>query len=71
MSTAKTLTPAEVATQIGCEPEHVKLLARRGDLVGFKTGRGGKTSPWRFRQAQVDAFIATREAATRSGRRTA
>ena len=60
----------QVAEQLGCEPEQVRVLARRGELVGFKNGR--QTSPWRFRQSQVDAYIARREAlASRGGRRTA
>jgi len=62
------LTVEQVAQMLGTSPETVKVLARRGELVGFKTGRGGKTSPWRFRPAQVDAFIAGRELRARVSR---
>jgi excisionase family DNA binding protein len=65
---AAPLTVHEAAEALGQDVQTVRELARRGDLRGFKTGRGGKTSAWRFRQSAVDEFIAMREAAVRRGR---
>lgn len=62
------LTVHEVAAQLGEHPETVRTLIRRGDLVARKAGLGGRTSPYRIRQAAVDEFVARREALTRSGR---
>ncbi|WP_158375758.1 helix-turn-helix domain-containing protein [Cellulosimicrobium cellulans] len=61
------LTVRDVAERTGQDPQTVRELARRGELRGFKTGRGGTTSAWRFRQSAVEEFIARREAATRRG----
>ncbi|WP_164745268.1 helix-turn-helix domain-containing protein [Georgenia faecalis] len=65
---ASALTVHDVAAQLGVSEKTVRQMTRRGELVGFKAGRGGKTSPYRYRQTQIDAHIATREAATRAGR---
>lgn len=65
------LTVHDVAEQLGQDEQGVRELARRGDLRGWKAGRAGKTSAWRFRQAAVEEFIAKREAAARVGRTAA
>ncbi|WP_263121155.1 helix-turn-helix domain-containing protein [Cellulomonas sp. RIT-PI-Y] len=56
-----------VAAQLGEDEQTVREHLRRGDLRGFKAGRGGVTSPWRVRQTAIDEYIALREAAARRG----
>jgi excisionase family DNA binding protein len=62
------LTVHEAAELLGQDEQTVRELLRRGELRGFKGGRGGVTSPWRIRQAAIDEHIAMREAAARRGR---
>lgn len=52
---ARLLNVAEVAEQLGCHPETVREMARRGDIPSLKLG--GRTSPYRFRQASIDAHL--------------
>lgn len=52
----------DVAEQLDVHPETVREMARKGQLRSIKFG--GRTSPYRFRQASVDAFLAQREAST-------
>jgi excisionase family DNA binding protein len=66
-STSGLLSVRDVAEQTGQDEQTVRDLARRGELRGFKAGRGGVTSPWKFRPAAVEEFIALREAAARRG----
>lgn len=68
MSTAQLLTVADVADQLGINAQTVRQMTRRGELPGFKTGRAGKTSPYRYRAAAIEAHIRAREAATQAGR---
>lgn len=44
---ANLLTTIEAAGQLGCTPDHIRLLIRRGDLTATKRGR--------------DWFLASRE----------
>lgn len=60
MGRPRLLTVREVAEQLGYHPETVRTMARRGQIPALKLG--GRTSPYRFRQAQIDVFLATREA---------
>jgi excisionase family DNA binding protein len=55
------LTVDEVATELRCDVETVRHLARRGELGAFKV-RGR----WRFRLADVDAYVAARVADVRA-----
>lgn len=64
---APALNVHDVAVQLDQDEQTVRELARRGELRGFKAGRGGVTSPWRFRQSAVEEFIAKREAAAQRG----
>ena len=50
----------EVAEQLRIHPETVREMARRGDIPSLKLG--GRTSPYRFRQSSIDAYLAGREA---------
>lgn len=59
------LTVHDVAVHLGESEETVRILARCGDLRGWKSGRAGKTSAWRFRESAVEEFITRREAAAR------
>jgi len=68
VSAQRLLTVQDVAEQFGWSPETVRVKARRGDLPAMKPG-GGRTSPYRFRQSSIDAFLAAAEA--RNNRRTA
>lgn len=54
------LTVAEVADQLRTGDENVRRLAAAGRLRGSRIsgrGRGGKT--WRFRQSDVNAYLAS------------
>jgi len=65
--TAPTLLDVhQVATQLGYHPATVREMARRGEIPAMKLG--GRTSPYRFRQSSIDAFLAAAEA--RNNRRT-
>ena len=52
------LTPADVAAALQVHMETVLRWARTGELAGSKIGK-----LWRFRQADVDAFVRHRQAA--------
>lgn len=58
----------QAAALLGESEQTVRLLARRGDLPARKSGRGGRTSAYRFRPEAIEEFIERREALTRSGR---
>ena len=45
---------ADVAAVLRAAPRTIQLWAESGKLKGFKLGRG-----WRFRRADVDAFLLT------------
>lgn len=62
-TTAPTLLGVrDVAEMLDLHPETVREMARRKQIRAIKFG--GRTSPYRFRPAAVDEFIAKREAAT-------
>ena len=61
MSAPRLLTVFDVAEQLGWHPQTVREKARRGELPAMKPG-GGRTSPYRFRQSAIDAFLAAAEA---------
>ncbi len=60
MGRPRLLTVHEVADQLGYHPETVREMARRGEIPALKLG--GRTSPYRFRQSQIDAHLALLEA---------
>jgi len=67
MTAPKLLRVNDVAEQLGIHPDTVREMARRGEIPAMKLG-SGKTSPYRFRQSSIDAFLAAAEA--RNNRRT-
>lgn len=66
MNANRLLTVHDVAEQFGWHPQTVREKARRGEIPAIKLG--GRTSPYRFRQSAIDAFLAAAEA--RNNRRT-
>lgn len=46
------LTAEQLAEQLGCEPDHVKLLASKHQLPAVKFGRS-----WRFPPAALTEFL--------------
>ena len=53
------LTVAEAAEQLRLNAETVRQLACRGKLRGaYKTGQGGRTSPWRIPPKALDQYRA-------------
>ena len=60
--TTPLLNVRDVAEMLGIHPETVREMARRKQIRAIKFG--GRTSPYRFRPAAVDEFIAMREAQT-------
>ena len=67
MNANRLLTVQDVAEQLRWHPQTVREKARRGELPAMKPG-GGRTSPYRFRQSAIDAYLAAAEA--RNTRRT-
>lgn len=65
MTAPTLLNVHQAAEYLGLHPETVREMARAGQLRGFRGGSGGKTSPWRFRQAALDEHIALAEAKAR------
>ena len=63
MSRTRYLTVTEVANLLGMHPETVRTKARRGELPGIKLG--GRTSPYRFREASIEALLDRLEKASR------
>jgi excisionase family DNA binding protein len=52
------LTPREAASYLRCSVSHLLRAARRGDVVGFRCGRGR-----RFREVDLNRWIeASRDA---------
>lgn len=49
------ISDTELATLLHCSKAHVQRLARRGELLGTKFGRG-----WVFHQTEVDRVLRTR-----------
>lgn len=47
-------TVEEAAEYLRYHPEHIRRLARRGELRGLKIGRGGG---WRFSREALDAIL--------------
>lgn len=58
--TARLLLVQDVADQLGVHPETVREMARKGQLPALKLG--GRTSPYRFRQSSIDAYLDRLEA---------
>lgn len=54
------LRVADVARWLGMHPETVREWARSGRLPASKPG--GRTSPYRFRQSAIEAWLARAEA---------
>lgn len=55
---APLMTIDEVAAQLGIHPKTMVIYARRGDIASYRIGLG-RTSPYKFSQEQVDAFLKT------------
>jgi len=51
----KLFTVEEAGGYLGYHPEHIRRLARRGELKGRKFGRIGRGGSWRFTQEDLDA----------------
>lgn len=60
------LNVAQVAAMLQLHPETVRTMARRGDLPAIKLG--GRTSPYRFREAAIDAYLERLERRRGGGR---
>jgi excisionase family DNA binding protein len=50
------LSPSEAADRLGVHAHTLKRWARDGKIRGFRTPGGH----WRFRQADLDEFVASR-----------
>lgn len=57
---SRLLTVDQVAEMLGLHPETVREMARKGLLPALKLG--GRTSPYRFRPAALEAHLAALEA---------
>lgn len=53
------MTIAQVAEQLGLHVKTVSIMARRGDIAGYRVGPG-KHAPYRFSQEQVDRYLSKR-----------
>ena len=51
----KALTVEKVAEMLDVSVDHVKKLARKEILIGFRTS--GKSGDWRFRPEAVEQFM--------------
>ena len=56
-SRARLVTPADAAEQLGISLRTIYELMSTGALASIKIPPGGKTSPRRIEQAEIDAFI--------------
>jgi len=51
------LTVEQTAEELQQSPTMIRKLANRGKLPGaYKTGLGGRTSPWRIPPSALDRF---------------
>ena len=59
------LTVAEVADRLKLKPETVRVLLRRGDLVGTRVGPQGpnRKPPWRVTERSLDNYLLANQAA--------
>ena len=56
-SRARLVTPADAAEQLNVSLRTIYELMSSGELASIKLPPGGKTSPRRIEQAEIDAFI--------------
>ena len=47
----------QVAEKLSVNPQTVRRLAKRGEIIAIKIG-----NDWRFEESDIDAFIAERKA---------
>lgn len=66
--TTRLLNVAQVAEMLQLHPETVRAMARRGDIPAIKLG--GRTSPYRFREAAIEAHLERLERRRGGGRDT-
>lgn len=62
------LNVSQVAEMLQLHPQTVREMARKGQLPAIKLG--GRTSPYRFREAAIDAYLERLERRQGGGRRT-
>jgi excisionase family DNA binding protein len=46
------LRPAEAANYVRCSVSHLLRSARRGDVIGYRCGRG-----WRFKEVDLNKWL--------------